>query len=130
MPCYRCGARQTDPARGASPWKRGVRQDRLILICPGCQAVGDWAADLDRCVSCGSTILICRLGEVECRQCGHVRSADAPETPEATGAPNTPDGTAVGAEAGRAPGLSEEVARALDRVLRKGPAARGARPGS
>ncbi|HEV7930788.1 MAG TPA: hypothetical protein VGP70_00490 [Actinomadura sp.] len=110
MPCYRCGARQTDPARGASPWKRGVRRDRLVLICPGCQGVQDWTADLDRCASCGATALVCRLGEVECRQCGHVRSADA---------------TAEAAEVGETPGLSEEVAQALDRVLGKGPPAPG-----
>ena len=46
MPCYRCGARQVDPDRGESPWKRGVRADRQVLICPGCQSSGDWLADL------------------------------------------------------------------------------------
>ena len=30
MPCYRCGARQVDPDRGESPWKRGVRADRQV----------------------------------------------------------------------------------------------------
>jgi hypothetical protein len=106
MPCFTCGARQTDPTRGASPWKRGVRSDRQVLICPGCQNALDWAAELDRCAACESTTLVCRLGEVECRICGHVRNADRsaedPAPPEA-------------------PGLSEEVAQALDRVLKKGP---------
>ena len=37
MPCYRCGVRQTDPERGSSPWRRGVRHDRLVLVCPACQ---------------------------------------------------------------------------------------------
>jgi hypothetical protein len=106
MPCYRCGARQTDPARGASPWKRGVREDRLVLVCPGCQAERDWAAELDQCAACGSTALVCRLGEVECRGCGHVKDADA------TGEDRLP---------ATAPGLSEEVAQALDRMLKKGP---------
>ena len=105
MPCYRCGARQTDPARGASPWRRGVRADRQVLVCPGCQAVHDWTAELDRCADCGSSLLVCRLGEVECRDCGHVRAAD---------------GVGEDHAAPAAPGLSEEVAEALDRVLRKG----------
>jgi hypothetical protein len=108
MPCFNCGARQTDPARGASPWKRGVRADRQVLICPDCQDAGDRAVQLDRCAACGSTALICRLGEVECRDCGHARSAD-----RSTDEPAVPG----------APGLSEEVAEALDRVLKKGPVA-------
>src|SRR5438132_10718298 len=32
MPCYRCGVRQTDPERGKSPWRRAVREDRLVLV--------------------------------------------------------------------------------------------------
>ncbi|SEG13904.1 hypothetical protein SAMN04489712_103359 [Thermomonospora echinospora] len=109
MPCFRCGARQTDPARGASPWKRGVRADRQVLICPGCQGAHDWTAGLDRCAGCGSASLICRLGEVECRSCGHVREARPPERP----------GDLV---TSGAPGLSEEVAAAIGRVLKRGPA--------
>lgn len=103
MPCYRCGVRQTDPIRGASPWKRGVVQDRHVLICPNCQQAHDWAGELDRCGACGSTFLVCRLGEVECRACGAVRPVGRQESAE-------PAGTG-------APGLSEEVAAALDRVL-------------
>lgn len=104
MPCYRCGTRQVDPERGPSPWKRGVRADRQVLICPDCQSGRDWAADLDRCAVCSGARLIRRLGEVECRDCGHVRVPDAPGLP-AQAAPAA------------APGLAEEVARALDRVL-------------
>jgi hypothetical protein len=107
MPCFTCGARQTDPVRGASPWKRGVRADRQVLICPSCQTTLDWATELDRCAACDSTALVCRLGEVECRICGNVRSADRPAED-----PAPPE----------APGLSDEVAQALDRVLKKGPA--------
>ena len=107
MPCYRCGARQTDPDRGASPWKRGVRGERQVLVCPDCQAGRDWTADLDHCPVCGAASLLCRLGEIECRVCGHVHAA----TPE-------PEGLV----ASTAPGLSEEVAAALDRMLRRGPA--------
>ncbi|MFI7615107.1 hypothetical protein E1286_29410 [Nonomuraea terrae] len=100
MPCYRCGARQTDPVRGASPWQRGVRQESQVLICPGCQRLHD--LDLDSCATCGSTALICRLGEVECRSCGAVRMARA----------------TLGKPAGAAPpGLSAEVEAALNRVL-------------
>ncbi len=103
MPCFKCGARQTDPARGASPWRRGVLRDHQVLVCPSCQVVHDWAADLDHCAACGSPALICRLGEVECRDCGHVRDAerDSDELVAST-----------------APGLSEDVAQALDRVLK------------
>ncbi|MFI6905104.1 hypothetical protein ACIBKY_27855 [Nonomuraea sp. NPDC050394] len=99
MPCYNCGARQTDPVRGASPWKRGVRDESQVLICPDCQRLHD--LDLDTCGTCGSSALICRLGEVECRSCGSVRQARSgdqlvPESP---------------------PGLSAEVEAALNRVL-------------
>ena len=73
MPCYRCGARQVDPDRGESPWKRGVRADRQVLICPACQSSVDWAAELDQCPVCSSMHLVRRLGEVECRDCGDVR---------------------------------------------------------
>ena len=103
MPCFRCGARQRDPVRGASPWKRGVRRDHQVLVCPECQAVHDWAVDLDHCTACGSAALVCRLGEVECRDCGHVRTAER----------DADDLVAV-----RSPDLSEDVAQALDRVLK------------
>ncbi|TDD90436.1 hypothetical protein E1293_03385 [Actinomadura darangshiensis] len=115
MPCFRCGARQTDPVRGASPWKRGVRADRQVLICPGCQTAHDWADELDRCSACGSAALVCRLGEVECRECGHTRDAVRDDPGAAglvhSGGRPSPDG-----------GLSAEVEAALSRVLRRGPA--------
>jgi hypothetical protein len=104
MPCHSCGARQTDPVRGSSPWKRGVRDERQVLICPGCQYTRDWTADLDRCEKCGSTALVCRLGDIECRGCGHVRPARRESEGELL-------------EDSSAPGLSEEVAAALNRVL-------------
>jgi hypothetical protein len=75
MPCYRCGTRQTDPERGTSPWRRGVRADSLVLICPGCQETANWAADLDQCPECSSVHLVRRLGEVECRECGAVATS-------------------------------------------------------
>ncbi|NRQ31112.1 hypothetical protein HII36_04580 [Nonomuraea sp. NN258] len=100
MPCYRCGARQTDPVRGASPWKRGVRDETQVLICPDCQRLHD--LDLDTCGTCGSTTLICRLGEVECRSCGAVRMARS---------------DALAGTVAPPPGLSAEVEAALNRVL-------------
>ncbi len=99
MPCFSCGARQSDPIRGASPWKRGVRQETQVLICPDCQRAHD--LDLDTCSTCGSVALICRLGEVECRSCGAVRPARAGGQ----------------AEIPCAPGLADEVEAALIRVL-------------
>ena len=109
MACYRCGTRQVDPARGHSPWQRGVRGDQQVLICPTCQGRHDWKADLDPCSRCASVRLVRRLGEVECRDCGYVVTSSS-------GVP-----VLSGAEA---PGLSEEVARALDRVLGRGPVGR------
>jgi hypothetical protein len=76
MPCYRCGARQTDPGKGPSPWKRGVIRDEQVLVCPDCQSTHDWVADLDRCESCGSTMLLRALGETRCRACSHAKLAD------------------------------------------------------
>jgi ribosomal protein L40E len=109
MPCYRCGARQVDPARGHSPWRRGVKRDEQVLVCPGCQATADWTADMDKCRQCSSVHLVRRLGEVECRDCGMTVS---PAGSVAAGP--------VGPSAVRAPGLSEEVALALERVLGRG----------
>jgi hypothetical protein len=111
MPCYRCGTRQVDPDRGSSPWLRGVRADRQVLICPACQSAGEWVADLDRCEVCASIRLVRRLGEVECRECGNV------------GMPATvSSATEIGATAGDgivSPGLAEEVERAIAKVLRR-----------
>ncbi len=126
MPCYRCGARQVDPVRGHSPWRRGVRDDQQVLVCPACQAATDWTADMDKCPQCGSVHLVRRLGEVECRDCGAIVPPAAGPAPDAAvlaqGEP------ALGGDepvlGGRAPGLSEEVALALKRVLGRS-AARG-----
>ncbi len=115
MPCYRCGSRQVDPDRGASPWQRGVRHDRQILICPGCQVAHDSAAELDHCGSCSGVRLVCRLGEVECRDCGWFRPARPVPTPAEVCR------SAVAEEIARgSPDLAEEVAQALSRVLGKG----------
>jgi ribosomal protein L40E len=120
-----------------------VRRDSQVLICPRCQASEDWMADLARCPRCGSVHLVRRLGEVECRDCGTVvpPSAGPGAGPggeglagEAVGgeAPEALAGEALAGEAlggevaltevagGPSPDLSEEVARALERVLGRG----------
>ena len=117
MPCYRCGTRQVDPDRGESPWKRGVRGDRQVLICPGCQSSFDWMADLDRCPVCSSIHLVRRLGEVECRDCGSVGQPVVAASSGAAGIDAEPAGHAAGPDAGTAPGLAEEVELALAKVL-------------
>ena len=115
MPCYRCGARQVDPDRGESPWKRGVRADHQVLICPACQSVVDWAAELDKCPVCSSMHLVRRLGEVECRDCGDVREPSALSTGPISGVSPAPSG--ADEDFAAAPGLAEEVELALARVL-------------
>jgi ribosomal protein L40E len=120
-----------------------VRRDSQVLICPHCQASGDWMADLARCPRCGSVHLVRRLGEVECRDCGTIvpPSAGPGEAPAGEGlAGEGLAGEALGGEApealgseapggevaltevagGPSPDLSEEVARALERVLGRG----------
>ena len=110
MPCYRCGARQVDPDRGESPWRRGVRADRLVLVCPDCQVSYDWAADLDHCPVCTSVHLVRRLGEVECRDCGAVGQVASAGSDHVLAADRGLDRTA-------AADLAEEVELALARVL-------------
>jgi hypothetical protein len=96
VPCYRCGARQVDPGKGPSPWKRGVIRDEQVLVCPECQAAHDWVADLDRCASCDSTMLVRALGETRCRACSWTRQAE-PE-PESRGADQLADDVAAALE--------------------------------
>jgi hypothetical protein len=80
----------------------------------------DWAGDFDRCPACGSVHLVRRLGEVECRDCGAV-IPPAGETADVAAADGAVDSTGSGPRDGSQPsGLSEEVALALDRVLRRG----------
>ena len=118
MPCYRCGTRQVDPDRGQSPWKRGVRAERQVLICPGCQASFDWAADLDRCAVCGGVHLVRRLGEIECRDCGRVgEPAAVPDGGHGLGQDARGPGSETRGPGGETPGLAEDVERALARVL-------------
>jgi hypothetical protein len=74
-----CGRPTYDPDKKERPWSRGVAGGRQVLICPACQVERPgWAERLDRCQRCGSTRLSVMLGEVICRQCGHIGAA-APE---------------------------------------------------
>lgn len=108
MPCHRCGARQTDPVRGASPWRRGVRADEQVLVCPDCQRGGDWTADLAHCAACGSASLVRRLGQTVCKDCG----AEDRVIPE-TGTSGERPGDAPPPPPARS--LADEVAAALER---------------
>jgi hypothetical protein len=113
MPCYRCGVRQTDPARGESPWRRGVLRDHLVLVCPLCVERADWASGLDCCGRCGGTHLMRRLDQVDCLDCGHVRDASG----EPAGGGAQPAGGAAGAACSPDAKLAQEVAQALARIL-------------
>lgn len=104
MPCFRCGTRQTDPSRGASPWRRGVRGGEQVLVCPDCQRSNDWASDLDRCRWCQSVALGRRLGEIFCRDCG--RTAEPEQRPATRPLSESPD-----------PDLAKQVNAALDRIF-------------
>jgi len=90
---------------------RGVRSDRQVLICPGCQAHPGWPDDFDRCPICASIHLVRRLGEVECRDCGYVADpGHGPADPVGLMVPEVVE-----------PDLAEEVEQALARVLRRLP---------
>ena len=123
VPCYRCGARQTDPVRGASPWRRGVRADVQVLVCPDCQQVSSWLDDLDRCPVCGSTALFRRLGATVCRDCEARRlagTAAAPATARDGSSGAAAESTSVKSATRSGEGdydLAREVAAAIDRLL-------------
>lgn len=70
MPCQRCGARQGDPSRGPSAWRRAVTSGEQVLICPTCQQDADWQAGLDRCPACDGMRLSKTLGVLRCSGCG------------------------------------------------------------
>ncbi|GAA1953039.1 hypothetical protein [Catenulispora subtropica] len=113
MPCHRCGARQTDPVKGASPWRRGVRAGEQVLVCPDCQRGRDWTADLAHCSECGSARLVRTLGSTQCKDCGAEDSVTA-EQPAAAGA-----GEGAGRESrAGATSLSDDVHAALERHFR------------
>jgi hypothetical protein len=103
MACIRCAARQDDPARGPSPWKRGVLGGEQVLVCPVCQRQSGWQAGFDRCPECDGVRLSKALGVVRCSACGW-----AGELPASNSALEL-----AGDEE-----LATQVRAALDRVLR------------
>ncbi|HEY9409410.1 MAG TPA: hypothetical protein VIP77_07500 [Jiangellaceae bacterium] len=120
MPCYRCGARQSDPARGSRLWVRAVRFDEQVLVCPECQQTHGWSTDLDQCPTCGSTTLVRRLGQTVCRACEASATAEflAVESTIDTGAGHRHRGGSGGRhrrDDGR--DLSTEVASAIAKIL-------------
>lgn len=106
MPCHRCGARQTDPVRGASPWRRGVRAGEQVLICPQCQSGRDWTADLAHCGACGSPRLARALGTTHCKDCGAEDQVSSEGVSDSAGTPESRSGVTT---------LSEDVHAALER---------------
>ena len=122
MPCYRCGARQTDPVRGPSAWKRSVRGDVQVLVCPDCQHAYDWVAEMDRCAACGSTMLVRLLGETHCRSCGVIGGAAAisAQPRGAASVPATASTSSRSPSGDREGGLARDVQAALDRLFGRG----------
>lgn len=114
MPCHRCGARQTDPVRGASPWRRGVRADEQVLVCPDCQSGRDWTAELAHCGSCGSASLIRRLGQTVCKDCG-AEDRVIPEGETGTSPEVSAENPEQPPSRPAARSLADEVAAALER---------------
>lgn len=117
MPCYRCGARQSDPARGLQPWLRAVRLEQQVLVCPDCQHNHAWITDMDHCATCGSTRLVRRLGATVCRDCEDLATQEfvALEMTMDTGVSHR-DPTARHRRLD-GPELSADVAQAIERVL-------------
>lgn len=120
MPCFRCGAREADPARGSRLWVRAVRSDLQVLVCPECQQNGSWSSEVDHCPTCDGTNLVRRLGETVCRSCESSATAEflAVESTTDRGIAVTADGHPRAEDRD----LSSEVATALDRVLGRAPA--------
>lgn len=111
MPCWKCGAREVDPVRGPSPWKRGVRGGEHVLVCPACQSIHDWSNDLDHCPSCGSWRLSRALGQITCRDCGSAISQNLESDADGPAPSEEPTSS----------GLADEVTRALARMWGKAP---------
>jgi hypothetical protein len=98
-----------------------VVAEHLVLVCPACQRQAGWADALTACGRCGSRHLIRRLDQVECLDCRMTRDAAA-DTP-APAAADLPAAPLPRDDLPAAPppqaDLADEVARALDRVLRR-----------
>src|ERR1700712_2478393 len=101
MPCQRCGARQGDPSRGPSSWKRAVAAGEQVLVCPTCQQDAGWQTGMDRCPSCDGVRLSKTLGVLRCSGCGWAAEASEPPEPFAVADDK----------------LADEVSAALGRVF-------------
>jgi hypothetical protein len=101
MPCQRCGARQGDPSRGPSAWKRAVSAGEQVLVCPLCQQDAGWQSGLDHCPACDGIRLSKTLGVLRCSACGW--TGEAAQQP----------GPAVAADEK----LADDVRAALGRVF-------------
>jgi hypothetical protein len=117
MPCFRCHTRQTDPVRGASPWRRAVVAGEQVLFCPPCQQVTGWSDGLDRCAACGSTHLAKALGALSCRDCGREISPASAGSDLPDPGCRSPQGSVRSQPVSAPPGLRDEVEAALARVL-------------
>ncbi|AEH09886.1 MULTISPECIES: hypothetical protein [Protofrankia] len=117
MPCFRCHTRQTDPTRGASPWRRAVVAGEQVLFCPQCQQTVGWSQTLDRCGSCGSTHLAKALGLISCQDCGRETSPAPAGSDLPVRVPAPLPGSASASPVPAPPELSAEVEAALARML-------------
>ena len=120
MGCYHCGRRQVDPDSGPLTWRRAVSGGEQVLVCPGCQAEG-WTDALDSCEICGSTQLVKRLGEIECRGCDSPPRKAESRTADGTPSASRDDQSGISRHVGfeDAHDLAAEVATALSRVFRR-----------
>src|ERR1700712_1666436 len=105
MPCQRCGARQGDPSRGPSSWKRAVAAGEQVLVCPTCQQDAGWQAGMDRCPACDGVRLSKTLGVLRCSACAW--------SPTVSGEASAPVGSLSAADEK----LADEVRAALGRVF-------------
>jgi hypothetical protein len=111
VPCYRCGARQSDPEAGKpSPWRQGLVAGHQVLVCPGCYP--EVTPDLARCSRCAGVRLVRRLDQVECLDCH--QTTDASADPAGPSPRPVDSGSADSGSAHSS--LAADVARALDRL--------------
>lgn len=86
-----------------------------MLVCPQYQQGRDWAAELDACHACGSTMLHRALGETTCGGCGNTGAGRSRVPLDSAG----PDAAGPDA-AGASEALRDDVGAALARMLRGG----------
>jgi hypothetical protein len=112
MPCQRCGARQGDPSRGPSAWRRAVTGGEQVLMCPTCQQDAGWQDGMDHCPACDGVRLSKTLGVLRCSGCGWSAEASVRESLTIRASP-PPESLPAADEK-----LANEVRAALGRVFR------------